>query len=142
MSDDLVVSSSLVIPAAELEWTAVRASGPGGQNVNKVATKVELRFDAAGSSVLSPPVKQRLRALSAGRLDAAGRVVVVVDATRSQARNLELARAKLVEIVRAALVVPKRRKATKPSLAAKRRRVESKRRVGDKKRARRNAGSE
>ena len=136
MSSDLVVTASVVIPAAELAWTAVRSGGPGGQNVNKVATKVELRFDLPGSVALSEGAKARLRALAAGRLDARGFVLLVSEDTRSQLRNLELAREKLCELVRAALVVPKRRRATKPSKAAKRRRVEAKRKTGDKKRTR------
>ncbi len=136
MSTDLVVTSTLVIPTAELAWTAVRSGGPGGQNVNKVSTKVELRFDLPGSSALSDAVKVRLRALSTGRLDARGFLVLICDETRSQSRNLEIAREKLGALVRAALIVPKRRRATKPSKAAGRRRVDAKRKAGEKKRNR------
>jgi ribosome-associated protein len=132
----LTVTSSVVIPGEELSWTAVRSGGPGGQNVNKVSTKVELRFDLPGSTAISEAAKARLVALAASRLDARGFVVIVADETRSQPRNLELAREKLAELVRAALVVPKRRRATKPSKAAKRRRVEGKRKAGEKKRTR------
>jgi ribosome-associated protein len=137
MTDPLTVTSSLVIPGEELVWTAVRSGGPGGQNVNKVATKVELRFHVEASAALSPAVKARLLARAAARLDAEGRIVIVADETRSQSRNLELARDRLAELVRAALVVPKRRKKTRPSRASKERRLEHKRQVGEKKRGRR-----
>jgi len=132
----IAVSDMIVLHERDLEERFIRASGPGGQNVNKVATKVELRFDLPGSVALSEGAKARLRALAAGRLDARGFVLLVSEDTRSQLRNLELAREKLCELVRAALVVPKRRRATKPSKAAKRRRVEAKRKTGDKKRTR------
>ncbi len=137
MTQDLVVSSTIAIPAGELSFVAVRASGPGGQNVNKVSTKVELRFDIAASAALPAAVKARLQALARNRLDAQGRLVIACDTTRSQSRNLELARERLCELVRAALVVPKRRRATKPSASARRKRVENKRRESDRKRARR-----
>ena len=133
---DLKISATVVIPAAELSWTAVRAGGPGGQNVNKVATKVDLRFDLPESVALSEAAKRRLEKLAAGRLDARGAVVVTADETRSQRQNLELAREKLAQLIAAALVVPKRRRATKPSKASKQRRVEGKRRTSEKKRAR------
>jgi ribosome-associated protein len=136
MSEPLTVTSSLLIPGEELEWTAVRSGGPGGQNVNKVATKVELRFDPAASAVLGAAVKARLLARSRGRLDAQGRLLITCDETRSQARNLELARARLAELVRAALVAPKKRRATRPTRASRERRLEAKRQVADKKRER------
>lgn len=142
MSDDLEVRPGLVIPAAELHWTAARGSGPGGQHVNKTATKVELRFDLEATTALPEDVKQRLRTLARNRIDAEGRIVVESQASRSQAQNREDARHKLAELVRRALVRPKRRKATKPSRAVKRRRLEEKRKRSEKKRARKNPGPE
>lgn len=115
------------MPQRELVWSAVRASGPGGQNVNKVSSKVELRFDFEASSALAPSVKTRLRALAAHRLDAGGRILIVSQETRNQPQNLEHARRILAELIGRALVVPKLRRATRPTKAAKRRRVESKR---------------
>lgn len=137
MSDDLEVRAGLIIPAADLQWTAVRSSGPGGQHVNRTATKVELRFDLPRTRALRPDVKARLRRIAAGRLDADGWLVVESQRTRSQVQNVEDARSKLADLVRAALIRPKRRRPTKPSRAAKRRRLEDKRKQGDKKRARR-----
>jgi ribosome-associated protein len=118
----------------------VRASGPGGQNVNKVASKVELRFNLASSQALPQAVKARLLAIARSRIDAEGRLVVTSQLTRDRQRNLEDARAKLADLVRRALAVPRKRKATRPSLGAKRRRLEGKRRQGEKKTARRAIG--
>lgn len=134
---DLVVTQALTLPSVELEWTAVRSGGPGGQNVNKVSTKVELRFDLRHSVVLSSAVKARLTARERGRLDAEGRLLIVCDETRSQPRNLELARERLAELVRAALVKPKTRRPTKPTRASKERRLSTKRHEGEKKARRR-----
>lgn len=121
---DLPITPSLSIPAQELAWSAARSSGPGGQNVNKVSTKVDLRFDLEHDVVLHPDVKERLAQIA--HRDAEGRVIVTSDRTRSQADNLEDARQKLAEMIRRALVRPKVRKATKPSKGSKRRRLEAK----------------
>ncbi len=125
---DLSITPHLTIPAALLRWTAARASGPGGQHVNRTASKVDLRFDLDAADELGPEVKERLRQLAGVRLDAAGCVVVTAQACREQGRNLELARSKLGELIRQALVPPKSRRATRPSRAQKRRRLDDKRR--------------
>lgn len=137
MSRDLFVSARVTLPARDLSWKAVRASGPGGQNVNKVASKVELRFDLANTTALDWGVKGRLRSLAAGRLDADGALVIVSQATRSQDQNLEDARQRLAELVSRALVVPKRRRKTRPSRGAVEKRLEGKRRQAHKKQGRR-----
>lgn len=135
--DDLLINRRIVIPAADLAWTAVRASGPGGQNVNKVASKVDLRFDLAGTTAFSDEVKERLRRLPEARLDRDGRLVVTSQVTRDQSRNLEDAREKLADLIRRALVVPKRRKPTKPTKGSRERRLGAKRAQSEKKQARR-----
>ena len=142
MPDPLVINDVLTIPASDLEWSAVRASGPGGQNVNKVASKVELRFDLAHSVILDEGTKVRLRALAATRLDAQGRLLIVSQLTRDQSRNLEDARDKLRDLVLRALVRPRPRKPTRPSRAAKARRMNDKRKQSDKKHARRGGGED
>jgi ribosome-associated protein len=134
MPTDLHVAD-IVIPARDISWTAVRSSGPGGQNVNKVATKVELRFDLEGTEALPEAAKARLRTIA--RLDAAGSVLVTSQLTRNRLRNLVDARDKLAALVAAALVTPKKRRPTRPSGGARRRRLEQKRHQSDKKRARR-----
>ena len=130
---DLEVRPGLVVPERELSWAAVRASGPGGQNVNKVSSKVELRFDFETSAALGPQVKARLRRLAQHRLDAEGRILIVSQVTRNQPQNLSDARARLAALIAQALVVPKRRRATRPSLSAKRARLSDKRANSQKK---------
>jgi ribosome-associated protein len=137
MAEPLVVTASLTIPAADLAWSAVRASGPGGQNVNKVASKVELRFDVARTTAIDGYTKDRLRALAGGRMDALGVLLVTSQLTRDQSRNLEDARQKLAELVRMALVRPKRRRPTRPSRAAVRARLDDKKHHAKKKQQRR-----
>ncbi len=136
MRGPLVVDAHVAIPERDLAWTSVRASGPGGQNVNKVASKVELRFDLAGTLALDAPTKARLRDLARSRLDAEGALVVVSQLTRDRERNLDDARTKLAELVRQALFKPKARRPTRPTRSSQRARVDDKRRQGERKRGR------
>jgi ribosome-associated protein len=124
------------IPEDELEWSAIRAQGAGGQNVNKVATAVQLKFDVTASRVLTPECKDRLLALRDHRISSAGVVVIKAQQFRSQEKNKEAARERLREIVGLALVTPKARKPTKPTRAARTKRLEDKTRRGRIKRAR------
>lgn len=140
--EDLRIGPSLIIPERELRWAAVRSSGPGGQNVNKVSSKVELRFDFEASAVLTATVKLRLRGLAEGRLDADGRILIVSQVTRNQPKNLADACERLAELVRRAMVVPKKRRKTKPSRAAKVARVNNKRKNSQKKQSRARASND
>ncbi len=122
----IVVSAAVVIPPEALEVTAVRASGPGGQNVNKVSSKIELRVDLAKVR-LPDDARARLVALAGSRLDAAGVLRVTSDKTRDRPRNLDDACEKVRELVARALVRPKVRRATKPTRGSVERRLKAKR---------------
>jgi len=124
--DDLPITQNIVVSARDLSWKAVRASGPGGQNVNKVATKVELCFNLAESTDLNEPAKARLRRLAARYLDANGQLLITSQTTRAQRQNLALALETLADLIRRALVVPKQRRKTKPTRASKAARVRNK----------------
>jgi ribosome-associated protein len=127
MAEPIRIAKGILVPEGAIEWRAVRSSGPGGQNVNKVASKVELRVDLAGVTGLSAPARARLRALAAGRLDADGRLVATSQRTRDQLRNLEDARDKVRKLVERAMKAPRPRRLTRPSPGAVERRLKQKR---------------
>jgi ribosome-associated protein len=134
----LYVTPSIAIDDSEIEERFVRASGPGGQNVNKVATAVQLRFDAGRSTSIDDEVRARLIALAGSRMTADGVLVIDSRTFRTQAQNREAARERLVELLRRAAVKPKRRRKTRPSGASRQQRLESKRRRASTKARRRN----
>ncbi|MCF6316030.1 MAG: aminoacyl-tRNA hydrolase [Marinosulfonomonas sp.] len=122
----LRINDDITLEDWELSESFTRSSGPGGQNVNKVSSAVELRFEAQRSPQLTGAVKARLKRLAGRRWTLDGAIVIRAEETRSQARNREMARERLVKMIEQALFVPKRRVKTRPTLASKRRRVEGK----------------
>jgi ribosome-associated protein len=140
--EPIEVAPDVRVPASALSMRATRASGPGGQNVNKVASKVELRVDLERIEGLSDEARQRLRALCAGRRDAHGHLVVRSQRTRDQHRNLEDARERVRQLVARSLQAPRTRRATRPGPAARERRLAEKKRAGERKRTRGRARAE
>jgi ribosome-associated protein len=138
----LQVTPTIALEESELDEQFVRASGPGGQNVNKVATAVQLRFDVDRSPSLSDELKQRLRRIAGSRLTADGVLVIDARRHRTQLDNRQDARDRLAELIRQAAVRPKRRRKTKPTAAAKERRLTTKRRRANTKRGRQNVGGD
>lgn len=132
----LRITDRIAIDENELDERFIHASGPGGQNVNKVASAVQLRFDVAHSPALTDPVRRRLKALAGRRLTGEGVLIVEARRFRSQERNRADAQARLFDLIRRAAVPPVPRRATRPSLAAKRKRLETKRMRGATKQAR------
>ena len=136
MAEPIHVRADVTVPPEALEVRAVRASGPGGQNVNKVASKVELRVDLGRVNGLDPLSLERLRRLAGRRVDRTGRLIVTSQRTRDQHRNLEDAREKVRALVHRALIRPRPRRPTRVTAAAKARRLAEKKRRGTHKRRR------
>lgn len=142
IGDAIMVTASVAIPRTELDVRATRAGGPGGQHVNTSSTRIELRWNVRATRALDDAQRDRVLARLASRLDGEGAIRVVASEFRSQRQNRDAAEARLADLVRRALVVPKTRKATRPSRAAKAKRLDEKRRQSRKKQDRRRGDDE
>jgi ribosome-associated protein len=124
------ISPAITIADDELEWRFIRSPGPGGQNVNKVATSVQLRFLLQNNTTIAAGPRQRLQRMAGQKLNTDGSILIVARSTRSQDQNRRDAAERLTEMIRAALIAPKTRKKTRPTRASQERRIESKKRRG------------
>jgi ribosome-associated protein len=136
------VTDSIIIDEKEIQEDFIRASGPGGQNVNKVATAVQLRFDVRNSSSLPDDVRGRLIRLAGRRITKEGSLIIKAGRFRTQDRNRQDAINRLIDLIRRASIIPKSRRKTKPTLSSRKHRMEEKRRHGNIKRARRPVAAE
>jgi ribosome-associated protein len=123
---NIQITRDISLPDQDLDWSFVRASGPGGQNVNKVATAAQLRFDLAGTQSLQPAVKARLRSLAGRRVTDDGSLIIIARNQRTQEGNRREALERLAELVERALVAPKARRPTRPTRASRERRLQTK----------------
>jgi ribosome-associated protein len=132
----LIITPHIAIPDEELEWKFIRSSGPGGQNVNKVASAVQLRFLLPTNTSLPVAVRNRLRSIAGGKINDDGTILVNARSERSQEQNRREALERLAELIRTAMIEPKIRKKTRPTRASKERRIETKKRRSSTKRDR------
>lgn len=135
--DGIQVSPDLEIPRSELDYRATRAGGPGGQHVNKTSSRIELTWNVESSRAITEEQRSRLRDKLGGRMDAGGSIRIVASDSRSQSQNREEADRRLAELVRRALIVPKKRRKTRPTRSSVEARLRSKREASEKKRERR-----